>query len=72
MWYGDTGVGKLLVLSQVVLSLGLPFTVWPLISLTSDRNLMGPFANSLLLKITAWIIFIVVTAVNLWLLSDYL
>lgn len=72
LWYGDAGVGKLLVLSQVVLSLGMPFTVWPLISLTSDRNLMGPFANSRLLKITAWIIFIVITAANLWLLSDYL
>ncbi len=66
------GCRQIAVLSQVVLSLGLPFTVWPLISLTSDRNLMGPFANSLLLEITAWIIFIVITAANLWLLSDYL
>src|SRR5262249_41363867 len=38
---GDGGVGTLLVASQVVLSLQLPFAIWPLIRLTSDRGLMG-------------------------------
>jgi manganese transport protein len=62
----------LLVLGQVVLSLGLPFTIWPLVSSTSNRNLIGPFANSAVLKIAAWIIFAVITAVNTWLLYNYL
>jgi manganese transport protein len=38
-------VGKLLVLSQVVLSLQLPFALYPLIRLTNDKQLMGPFVN---------------------------
>jgi len=36
LWLGDAGVGKLLVGSQVVLSLQLPFAIWPLVRLTSD------------------------------------
>lgn len=41
LWLGEGAVGKLLVLSQVVLSLQLPFALWPLIRFSSDRNLMG-------------------------------
>ena len=41
MWLGEAGVGKLLIASQVVLSLQLPFAIWPLIKFTSDRKLMG-------------------------------
>ena len=46
MWQGESGVDKLLVLSQVVLSLQLSFAVVPLITFTSDRRRMGPFTNS--------------------------
>ncbi len=50
LWLGDTGVGTLLVGSQVVLSFQLPFAIWPLVRLTSDPTLMGPFANGRWLK----------------------
>src|SRR5579862_6293534 len=42
---GDKGTYQLLILSQVILSMQLPFAVIPLIHFTSDRRRMGPFAN---------------------------
>ena len=41
--YGDRGSGALLILSQVILSLQLPFAVFPLVAFTSDRKVMGRF-----------------------------
>jgi manganese transport protein len=51
---GEAASGRLLVLSQVVLSLQLPFALVPLLRFTSDRRLMGPFANSPLTRFAAW------------------
>lgn len=68
IWLGDSSVGKMLVLSQVVLSLQLPFALWPLIRFTSDPQLMGPFVNSRLVKIAAWGLFGLISAANLTLL----
>jgi manganese transport protein len=65
---GDGAVGRLLVLSQVVLSFQLPFAVYPLIRLSSDRKLMGEFANGALTKMLAWSIFGAITVANVWLL----
>ena len=45
-WYGQSGIGKLLVLSQVVLSLQLPFAVFPLVRFTSSRARMGQFVSA--------------------------
>jgi manganese transport protein len=56
------------VLSQVVLSFQLPFAIYPLIRLTSDRKLMGEFSNGLLTKLCAWSIFAVISVANIWLL----
>jgi manganese transport protein len=67
-WLGDKGVGTLLVASQVVLSLQLPFAIWPLVRLTSDRAVMGRFANGPLLKTTAWALFAVISGANVWLM----
>lgn len=67
-WLGDAGVGQLLVASQVVLSFQLPFAIWPLIRLTSDRALMGSFASGAWLKAGAWSLFTVISAANLGLL----
>jgi manganese transport protein len=53
---GEGATGKLLILSQVVLSLQLGFAVIPLIHLTSDKITMGEFVNKLWLKICAWLI----------------
>ena len=44
--YGDRGTGPLIILSQVVLSLQLPFAVFPLVMFTSDPHKMGEFANA--------------------------
>ena len=51
---GETATGKLLIFSQVVLALQLPFAVIPLVMFTSDRRQMGRFANGLWVKWTAW------------------
>ncbi|MDQ6630028.1 MAG: Nramp family divalent metal transporter [Pseudomonadota bacterium] len=72
LWLGDTGVGTLLVGSQVVLSFQLPFAIWPLVRLTSDPTLMGPFANGLWLKSTAWSVFLMIGVANVWLLGTLL
>ncbi|MGJ7508088.1 Nramp family divalent metal transporter [Variovorax sp. GT1P44] len=68
VWFGDAALGQLLVASQVVLSLQLPFAIWPLVSITSDRTRMGPFANTPLVRRTAWTIFGMVCAANLYVL----
>ncbi len=64
---GSGAVGKLLVASQVVLSLQLPFALWPLIRMTNDRALMGDFTNRLSTRLLAWLLFGVISAANLWL-----
>jgi manganese transport protein len=64
---GEHSVGKLLVLSQVVLSLQLPFAMYPLISLTSQRRIMGDFVNAWWTTSLAWLLFVVISAANVWL-----
>jgi manganese transport protein len=66
--YGERGIGSLLILSQVVLSLQLPFAVFPLIMFTSDPAKMGPFVTSLSVRACAWVVGGVIAALNLWLL----
>ena len=63
---GDTGSYKLLILSQIILSLQLPFAVIPLVHFTSDRKRMGEFANRLWLQIAAWLCAAIVLALNIW------
>ncbi|TQE36435.1 Mn(2+) uptake NRAMP transporter MntH [Streptomyces ipomoeae] len=53
-----------LVLSQVMLSIGIPFALIPLARLTSDRRLMGPFANSTVLRLTTYATAVAVVALN--------
>ena len=69
-WFGDGGIGKMLVLSQVVLSFQLPFAIWPLIRFTSSRALMGAFANGPVLKLVAWSLFGVISGANVWLVGS--
>ncbi|HEX4504942.1 MAG TPA: Nramp family divalent metal transporter [Alphaproteobacteria bacterium] len=64
---GEHAVGRMLVLSQVVLSLQLPFAMWPLIRFSGNRDLMGDFANTTLTRLTAWTLFAVISAANVWL-----
>jgi manganese transport protein len=64
---GEGSVGKLLVLTQVVLSAQLPFAIFPLLRFTDDKALMGVFANGLLTRAIAWSLFVVISAANGWL-----
>jgi len=67
-FYGERGTGSLLILSQVVLSLQLPFAVFPLVLFTSDRAKMGTFASPAWLSATAWLVAVVIALLNVWLL----
>jgi manganese transport protein len=71
LWWGEHSVGSLLVLSQVVLSLQLPFALYPLLAFTGRASLMGGFASPAPLKLAAWLIFAVITAANIALLPSY-
>ena len=71
-WLGDAGVGQMLVASQVVLSFQLPFAIWPLIRFTSNPGLMGEFANGWIVKVCAWLLFLVISAANVWLVMSTL
>ena len=66
--YGDQGTGPLLILSQVILSLQLPFAVFPLVMFTSEKAKMGPFASPAWVKALAWLVAIVIAGLNVWLL----
>ncbi|MFQ4143924.1 Nramp family divalent metal transporter [Chlorogloeopsis sp. ULAP02] len=66
--FGEHSTSSLIVLSQVILSLQLPFAVIPLVMFTSNRRLMGEFVNPLWLKSLAWLVAIVIVMLNVWLL----
>jgi manganese transport protein len=66
--YGSSGTAKLLVLSQVILSMQLSFAVFPLVAFTSDPKRMGVFVNARWLRTAGWAIAIIVAALNSWLL----
>jgi manganese transport protein len=68
--YGESGTAKLLVLSQVILSLQLSFAVFPLVQFTSDKVKMGAFVNSTPLKIAAYTVATVIASLNVWLLAQ--
>jgi manganese transport protein len=69
--YGASGTAKLLILSQVVLSLQLSFAVVPLVIFTSDRRKMGEFVNPPWLKWLAWTVAVVIAGLNIKLLVDF-
>jgi len=62
---GDQATYRLLILSQVVLSMQLPFAILPLIQFTGDRGRMGPFANPGWLKVLAWLSAALIVGLNL-------
>src|SRR5262245_42088905 len=66
--YGDRGSGPLIILSQVILSLQLPFAVFPLVAFTSDRTKMGEFVNPGWVSLLAWAVALVIAALNVYLL----
>lgn len=64
LWMGDAGIGKLLVWSQVLLSLQLPLAMWPLIRMSSDPARMGVHRNSGVVRWAAWGLFGGITGAN--------
>lgn len=62
--FGENATGKLLVLSQVVLSLQLSFAVIPLIHMVSDTKLMGAFAIRGWLRFGAWACALIIATLN--------
>jgi manganese transport protein len=65
-FWGENGTAKLLVMSQVVLSLQLTFAVVPLVMFTSDNKKMGEFTNRPWTKILAWTTATVIALLNVW------
>jgi manganese transport protein len=72
IFYGESGTAKLLILSQVILSLQLSFAVFPLVAFTSSRAKMGAFVNPTWLKIMAWATGLLIAGLNVWLLVQTL
>jgi manganese transport protein len=65
---GEQGTEKLLLLSQVILSLQLSFAVVPLVLFTCSRKTMGEFVNGRTLQVVAWSTAVVIAGLNVWLL----
>jgi manganese transport protein len=70
--YGEGGLGKLLLLSQVILSLQLSFAAFPLLLFTNSRIKMGEFVNRVPTRILGWIICVTIASLNGWLLVQAL
>jgi manganese transport protein len=68
--YGESGTARLLVLSQVILSLQLSFAVFPLVRFTSDRQKMGEFVNAWWLKGLAYTVAFLIAGLNVYLLAQ--
>jgi manganese transport protein len=69
--YGESGTAKLLVFSQVILSMQLSFAVFPLVGFTSDKLKMGEFVNPRWLKALAYLVAVVIASLNIWLLVQF-
>ena len=65
--FGSSGLSHLLITSQIVLSMQLPFAIAPLVYFTSSKKHMGEFSNKLWLKVTAVVIAMVILCLNIWL-----
>ncbi|TPI34858.1 divalent metal cation transporter [Mesorhizobium sp. B3-1-9] len=68
--YGEKGTAQLLVFSQVVLSMQLPFAVIPLVQFVSDKKKMGNFAVPRGVAALAWVVAAVILVLNFKLLYD--
>ena len=68
--YQETGTGELLILSQVILSLQLPFAVIPLMLFVTDRKLMGDFRPPAWMIVLGWACAALIVTINVKLLTD--
>ena len=69
-YFGENSTGAMLVLSQVVLSLQLPFAIIPLIHAVADKKRMGEFSIRPWIQILAWAVAIVILSLNIKLVLD--
>ena len=67
---GSRGTFQLLLLSQVVLNLQLPFAIIPLIQFTSDPERMGGFASGWKIRLAGWVTAAIVVGLNAWLAAQ--
>jgi manganese transport protein len=67
-FYGEHGIGSLLVFSQVVLSLQLSFAVFPLVLFTGDKRKMGSLVAPVWMRALAWPVAVLIGGLNAWLL----
>jgi manganese transport protein len=70
IWYGENGTAKLLILSQVILGLALPFSIVPLVMFTADRRKMGELVAARWVTALAVLTAAVLIALNLKLIYD--
>lgn len=71
-WYGSAGASALLVFSQVVLSLQLPFAIVPLLMFTTRRKCLGELAFGRKMSVALWVCAAIVVSLNLWMLQRLL
>lgn len=70
LYFGENELGELLVLSQVILSLQLGFAIIPLIHFVSNKEQMGHFVINTPVKVMAWLIALVIVALNIKLVAE--
>ena len=70
IWYGEAGTARLLILSQVVLGLALPFSIVPLVMFTADRRKMGALVASRWVVALAILVGAIIIALNVKLIAD--
>src|SRR6201987_6146269 len=71
IWYGEAGTAKLLILSQVILSLQLPFAIVPLVMFTADRRKMGELIAPRWVTALAALTALIIIVLNIKLLIDF-
>ena len=70
-FFGTNGTARLLLLSQVILSMQLAFAVIPLVLFTSDRRKMGQFVSPRWLQALAWVTAAIIVILNVKYLADW-
>ena len=70
IWYGEAGTAKLLILSQVVLGVALPFSIVPLVMFTADRRKMGELVAARWVTALAALTAVILIALNIKLIAD--
>ena len=70
IWYGGAGTAKLLILSQVILGLALPFSIVPLVMFTADRRKMGALTAPIWVTVLAAVTAALLIALNFKLIYD--